>query len=291
MLTTWCPRGVTAAIEAGRDPDAREYMARVGLDPQAVWDAHSNAAQKPNPEHWETEAGEDIERSFAGTSAGFTLTSKVKYDATHATAMTLDHMGRLHATEVTYRTVNDFTMVAVPALGGITQVFVAARDGKHQPAAAVAAALMDDTKCWEACTATLCRPGDDEIKVDLLNKVVGVYSDDNFVTDQATQTVQINLTREGSSAAVKTEIKVVFRSMSAPAPLPHIELDGCLSFAYIIGGKVHMVAALDPAKFGAFGLEPMEDAKPMTMAADPQFHSLASPEDTAPAFRSLCHHY
>jgi len=247
---SFCAKGVTAACDAGLLPEARVYMEAHKICPKAVHQAHANAPVQANPLFWNTEYDDTMTKIFRPAANGFVLMSKKKYEAKHRTPMTETEDKRLHATDCLYCNTGDFMLVNVPAKDPtgkeILQIFAQAKDYTHKSSDEVAEAYKAAAGRWKPCTADLCTQGSDDIEVDLIEaQVVGVFSQGLWQTGKATQKFNISIDKEGSSAVVETKIPVM-RSLPE-----HVVLRGQLSFAYIIDGKVDMVAALDSKKFRA----------------------------------------
>lgn len=247
-----CPSGIKGACEAVYEEDAKTFFKEAGLDPDFVYDEHfEKATIKADPEHWHFD--QPGTKSFSSDSDSFTLQCNNEFRAENKTELELKDE-RLYGKDVQYTEVDGFTLVRVAAKeDDLFQVWVAHSTHEHQSVDDIARAMTNPDNDWQPCNAFLSKEGTDKAKVDLLEaKCVGRMSCNGWETAEATQTFDISIDRKGSECLVETQIQCVYRSLVAAERT--IDLKGKLSFAHVLENKALFVMALDPAKFGAFGV-------------------------------------
>ena len=249
-----CPSGIKGACEAVYEENAKTFLKGAGLDPDFVYDEHlEKATIKADPEHWDFD--QPGTKSFSSEPGKFTLQCNNVFSAVNKTELELKGE-RLYGKDVQHAVVDNFTLVRVPCTReNLYQVWVAHSTHEHQSVDAIARAMTNPENDWQPCDALLSKEGTDEVEVDLLEaECVGRMSCNGWETAKATQTFDISIDRKGSECLVETKIVCVFRSLVAEPTKPTIDLKGKLSFAHVLENKALFVMALDPAKFGAFGV-------------------------------------
>tara|TARA_B100000963_G_scaffold358913_1_gene384778 strand:+ start:2484 stop:3314 length:831 start_codon:yes stop_codon:yes gene_type:complete len=259
-LTSLCPGGIYACAQVVTDKNVQDNFNKFGVwNFDAMVQAHlapikSNALYNEK-NGWIVDMDKlreicnQWENHGAINDSIYILTNIAGVKVQHMTQMTeWQNTNRLVAKQGQYFEHDGYTVAFVDTQSAVKQAFVAHKTQRHQDAGKIAQVIrLHRDKAKRFDNAILCpEVNNDEVKVDILGKLVGISSQNGYTTGEATQNIKVSFDKHGSEATAVTVI-IAYRSINNSRETT-IDMTGDLSLMYYIdtenGPKFIMCVAL-----------------------------------------------